>query len=260
MLLGWISTVHVCLFLLFFPIVLFLFLTLPHSLTPSLPPSLTHSLTHSLTLSLPPSITQSLTHSLTPSLPPSLPLSLTHSLPHSLTHSLTLSLPPSLTHSLTPSLLQFADSNFASLSGVRVVRIAVHPDLQGMGYGSQALRCLHDYYQMRMTSLAEGAGPQTKTTPTIRTVEVSGLLLVPLSGSKSPSATRHFGIVHTIIIIINPLRACARVTVRINPLRACARVTVIVLSVCLCVCFPYSGTSRVQTAVSATSARYGHEI
>ena len=25
---------------------------------------------------------------------------------------------------------QFADSNFASLTGVRVVRIAVHPDLQ----------------------------------------------------------------------------------------------------------------------------------
>ena len=36
------------------------------------------------------------------------------------------------------------------------------------------------------------------------------------------------------------------------------------LCVCLCVCFPYSGTSRnqayIQTAVSATSARYGHEI
>ena len=34
----------------------------------------------------------------------------------------------------------------------------------------------------------------------------------------------------------------------INPRRACARVTVLVLSVCLCVCvcFPYSGTSRNQ--------------
>ena len=37
----------------------------------------------------------------------------------------------------------------------------------------------------------------------------------------------------------------------INPLRACTRVTVIVLSVCLCVyvlcvCFPYSGTSHNQ--------------
>ena len=32
----------------------------------------------------------------------------------------------------------------------------------------------------------------------------------------------------------------------INPRRSCAKVTVHVLSVCLCVCFPYSGTSRNQ--------------
>ena len=32
----------------------------------------------------------------------------------------------------------------------------------------------------------------------------------------------------------------------INPRRACARVTVLVLSVCLCVCFPYSGTLHNQ--------------
>ena len=40
------------------------------------------------------------------------------------------------------------------------------------------------------------------------------------------------------------------ISVLINPRRACARVTVLVLSVCLCVCvsvcFPYSGTSRNQ--------------
>ena len=45
---------------------------------------------------------------------------------------------------------------------------------------------------------------------------------------------------------------------------ACARVTVLVLSVCLCVCvfslFWHLAQSGVQTAVSATSARYGHEI
>ena len=49
-----------------------------------------------------------------------------------------------------------------------------------------------------------------------------------------------------------------------NPRRACARVTVLVLSVCLCVCvfslFWHLAQSGVQTAVSATSARYGHEI
>ena len=48
----------------------------------------------------------------------------------------------------------------------------------------------------------------------------------------------------------------------INPRRACARVTVLVLSVCLCVfsLFWHLAQSGVQTAVSATSARYGHEI
>ena len=58
----------------------------------------------------------------------------------------------------------------------------------------------------------------------------------------------------------------------INPRRACARVTVLVLSLCLsaclCVClsvcvfslFWHLAQSGVQTAVSATLARYGHEI
>ena len=50
----------------------------------------------------------------------------------------------------------------------------------------------------------------------------------------------------------------------INPRRACARVTVLVPSVCLSVCvfslFWHLAQSGVQTAVSATSARYGHEI
>ena len=55
-----------------------------------------------------------------------------------------------------------------------------------------------------------------------------------------------------------------RVDYVINTRRACARVTVLVLSVCLSVCvfslFWHLAQSGVQTAVSATSARYGHEI
>ena len=48
----------------------------------------------------------------------------------------------------------------------------------------------------------------------------------------------------------------------INPRRACARVSVLGLSVCVCVfsLFWHLAQSGVQTAVSATSARYGHEI
>lgn len=34
---------------------------------------------------------------------------------------------------------QFQDEQFASLAGARIVRIATHPDVQGMGYGSKAM-------------------------------------------------------------------------------------------------------------------------
>lgn len=47
--------------------------------------------------------------------------------------------------------MQFTDHNFAGLSGVRVVRIATHPDFQGMGYGTRAMRLLSDYYSGKMS-------------------------------------------------------------------------------------------------------------
>ncbi|KAM9376570.1 RNA cytidine acetyltransferase isoform 1-T2 [Pholidichthys leucotaenia] len=42
---------------------------------------------------------------------------------------------------------QFQDPQFGSLSGGRVVRIAVNPDYQGMGYGSRTLQLLQMYYE-----------------------------------------------------------------------------------------------------------------
>ena len=42
---------------------------------------------------------------------------------------------------------QFQDESFASLSGIRVVRIATHPNAQGRGYGSRALELLIKYYE-----------------------------------------------------------------------------------------------------------------
>lgn len=42
---------------------------------------------------------------------------------------------------------QFQDSHFASLSGVRIVRIATNPNYQKMGYGTRALQLLEDYYR-----------------------------------------------------------------------------------------------------------------
>ena len=50
---------------------------------------------------------------------------------------------------------QFQDSEFASLSGSRIVRIATNPDYLNMGYGSRALQLLADFYQGKFVSLRE---------------------------------------------------------------------------------------------------------
>nr|XP_054761820.1 RNA cytidine acetyltransferase-like [Lytechinus pictus] len=68
---------------------------------------------------------------------------------------------------------QFQDNDFASLSGGRVVRIATHPDYQGMGYGSRALSLLQKYYQGEFPSMTET--PETKTITTVQK-EAVGLL------------------------------------------------------------------------------------
>lgn len=52
---------------------------------------------------------------------------------------------------------QFQDSDFASLSGGRVVRIAVNPDYQGMGYGSRALQLLQMYYEGKFPTMDESS-------------------------------------------------------------------------------------------------------
>lgn len=50
---------------------------------------------------------------------------------------------------------QFMDKNFASLCGARIVRVAVHPDYQSMGYGSRAVQLIEQYYLGLETSLDE---------------------------------------------------------------------------------------------------------
>ena len=47
---------------------------------------------------------------------------------------------------------QFQDTNFGELSGVRIVRIATHPDFQGMGYGKHAMDLLTQYYQGKINT------------------------------------------------------------------------------------------------------------
>ncbi|VDN06005.1 unnamed protein product [Thelazia callipaeda] len=52
---------------------------------------------------------------------------------------------------------QFMDENFPTLSGARIVRIAVHPDFQSMGYGSRALELLLQYFQGTVPCLKDNA-------------------------------------------------------------------------------------------------------
>lgn len=42
---------------------------------------------------------------------------------------------------------QYQDSDFATLSGARILRVATHPDVQKMGYGTRALKLLIEYYR-----------------------------------------------------------------------------------------------------------------
>lgn len=57
---------------------------------------------------------------------------------------------------------QFQDDEFAGLSGARVVRIATNPEYTNMGYGSQALRCLIDFYEGKMVNLSETENTQSE--------------------------------------------------------------------------------------------------
>mmetsp|Transcript_10072 Transcript_10072/g.14242 ORF Transcript_10072/g.14242 Transcript_10072/m.14242 type:complete len:1228 (-) Transcript_10072:124-3807(-) len=50
---------------------------------------------------------------------------------------------------------QFNDSTFARLSGARIVRVAVHPSLQNMGYGSRAVELLYRYYNGEIFSMED---------------------------------------------------------------------------------------------------------
>ncbi|XP_072031061.1 RNA cytidine acetyltransferase-like [Amphiura filiformis] len=77
---------------------------------------------------------------------------------------------------------QFQDNDFPSLSGARVVRIATHPDYQGMGYGSRALTLLERYYKGEFPDLADN-----QSSSEINTVqsEAVGLLEEVVSPRKN---------------------------------------------------------------------------
>eukprot|EP00127_Corallochytrium_limacisporum_P006349 Clim_evm60s225 gene=Clim_evmTU60s225 len=57
---------------------------------------------------------------------------------------------------------QFQDHDFGALSGVRIVRIATHPDYTGMGYGRRAMELLEDYYGGNITLSMEAPKDKRK--------------------------------------------------------------------------------------------------
>lgn len=50
---------------------------------------------------------------------------------------------------------QFQDAEFPGLSGARIVRIAVHPEIPRAGYGSKAVALLKQYFEGNMSALSE---------------------------------------------------------------------------------------------------------
>jgi N-acetyltransferase 10 len=49
----------------------------------------------------------------------------------------------------------YQDNEFPHLQGIRVVRIATHPDCQKMGYGSRALQILSEFFEGKIINLGE---------------------------------------------------------------------------------------------------------
>lgn len=70
---------------------------------------------------------------------------------------------------------QFGEPDFAKLSGARIVRIATHPDYQGMGYGARALFLLKQYYEFKIPSIEENILEVQEEIENVETEEV-GLL------------------------------------------------------------------------------------
>ncbi|XP_074273560.1 RNA cytidine acetyltransferase 2-like [Silene latifolia] len=71
---------------------------------------------------------------------------------------------------------QFLDTNFPTLSGARIVRIATHPSAMRLGYGSAAVKLLTRYYEGQLTSIVESDEEDNVEQPTLGAGEQVSLL------------------------------------------------------------------------------------
>ncbi|MEW5317221.1 MAG: hypothetical protein WDW38_008540 [Sanguina aurantia] len=72
---------------------------------------------------------------------------------------------------------QYQDPEFPMLSGARVVRIAVHPDVGRAGYGTRAVDLLRKYYQGELASLGDEEDEETEKPSEASQSKVDALLL-----------------------------------------------------------------------------------
>jgi len=68
---------------------------------------------------------------------------------------------------------QFQDNVFPSLSGARIVRIAVHPSALRLGYGSAAVDLLTRYYEGQMTLFADDDDDEETEEPEVKITEAA---------------------------------------------------------------------------------------
>ncbi|KAL8703877.1 MAG: hypothetical protein Q9201_002966 [Fulgogasparrea decipioides] len=73
---------------------------------------------------------------------------------------------------------QFQDEEFAGLSGARIVRIATHPEYIHMGYGSQALRLLTDFYEGKFANLSESDSTEVEELVRVTDAELESSTLL----------------------------------------------------------------------------------
>ena len=67
---------------------------------------------------------------------------------------------------------QFQDDEFAGLSGARIIRIATNPEYMNMGYGSQALKSLIDFYEGKFNNLSEVEDTQVEEMVRVTDAEI----------------------------------------------------------------------------------------
>ncbi|KAJ4970584.1 hypothetical protein NE237_003683 [Protea cynaroides] len=68
---------------------------------------------------------------------------------------------------------QFQDTVFPSLSGARIVRIAVHPSALRLGYGSTAVELLTRYYEGQLTPISENDVENVVENPYVRVTDAA---------------------------------------------------------------------------------------